>query len=118
MAFRLVLTERPEPGKDFGENVFLDNLPSDYKVYVFSYPAEMPDTTLEDKLRDLGNITGNNLFVNVGRLDDPQHDKIVKLFGVNLKRVPFPVVLLTFLGSTGVDAKELNSEIPGRFARS
>jgi hypothetical protein len=102
MAFRLILTESPEPGKDFGENVFFDNLPSDYKVYVFSYPAEMPDTTLEDKLRELGNITGNNLFVNIGRLADPQHDKIVKLFGVK----NYPVIIVTAIDALASPAQD------------
>ena len=40
MAYKLVFTERPTEGqKDFGENAFLDDLPTDYKVYAFYYPT-------------------------------------------------------------------------------
>ena len=77
MPYQLVLRE-PEEGssKAVGENIFLANLPANFPVYAFYYPAEMPDSDFEKLLRTLGERTGENLFVNIGRLNDPQFDKI------------------------------------------
>ena len=47
MTFQLVLTEASaENPKDIGENVFFDNLDTDYKVYLFYYPGTMADRAL------------------------------------------------------------------------
>src|SRR5262249_40601561 len=46
---------------------------------------------LESALRDLGEMSGNNLFVNIGRLDDPEYDKIRNHFGIK----PLPVIVIT-----------------------
>jgi hypothetical protein len=92
VTYQLVLREPGEDGtKAVGENVFLANLSSEFPVYIFYYPAEMPDPTFERQLRSLGDKTGNNLFVNIGRLDDPQLDKIVHKFELK----SFPVVVVT-----------------------
>ena len=92
MPFQLVLKEPPtENAKSVGENIFFENLPFDYKVYALYYPAAMPDEALEAKLRALGAITGGNLLVNIGRLDDPQLDKIASLFQVK----SYSVIIVT-----------------------
>jgi len=92
MSYQLVLSERVEEiTRDVGENVFFDNLPSDSEVYLFYYPGAMPNKELESKLRDFGNNTGKNLFVNIGRLNDPNFKKIVNNFGVK----DFPVIIVT-----------------------
>jgi hypothetical protein len=96
MGYSLVLRARSdgEPGaKDFGENVFLDDLSADYKVFVFYYPGAMVDEAMENKLKDLGRITGKNVFVNIGRLNDPQLSKIVSQFHIR----NYPVVVVTAL---------------------
>lgn len=95
MAFELVLKERSAAGKDVGDNIFFSNLPDDYKVYALYYPGAMPDLALENKLRDLGNITGKNLLVNIGRLNDPQYDRVVACFGVKNS----PVIIVTAIAS-------------------
>jgi hypothetical protein len=91
--YRLVLSEpTDERGKkDVGQNVFLSDLPYDYKVYVFYYPGIMPNPVLEEKLRALGDDTGKNLFVNIGRRNDPNFDKIVARFGIR----HYPVIVVT-----------------------
>jgi len=92
MSCQLVLTERPsEGGKRLGENVLLDDIPVDCKVYVFYYPGEMRDTALEKRLRGLGKITGKNLFVNIGGLNDPKLGEIQKRFAIR----KYPVIVLT-----------------------
>jgi hypothetical protein len=97
--------ERPE--KAIGENIFLGDLGSAYKVYVFYYPGAMPNEGLEEGLRRLGVDTGENLFVNIGRLDDPKFDKIAKKFGIE----GLPVIIVT--GVEGIaslkDANDLST---------
>jgi hypothetical protein len=96
MPYQLVFTEPPAAviNRAVGENVFWNDLPADFKVYLFYYAGAMPDEAMEKKLRDLGSATGNNLFVNIGRLDDDQFDKISELFGIR----KFPVIVITALG--------------------
>jgi hypothetical protein len=77
--------------KDIGENVYLSDLDHDYKVFAFYYPQAMRDEAVEDALRGLGELTGKNLFVNIGKLDDPAFATIVKTFGIDT----FPVVVMT-----------------------
>jgi hypothetical protein len=93
MPFQLVFEEPPGPiaAKAVGENVFFSDLPGDCKVFLFYYPGAMPDPNLEPKLRALGERTGTNLFVNIGWLNDPQYDKIVKYFGITKN----PVIIMT-----------------------
>ena len=91
MTYRVVLAEEPSPGKQVGDNVFLDDVPPNCRVYLFYYPGAMPDAALEKALRELGEIAGNNLFVNIGRLDDPQYDKIASHFSIK----SLPVIVLT-----------------------
>ena len=84
MPSRLVFEEAPDSAgsRAVGENVFFNDLPQECKVFLFYYPAAMPDPNLESKLRSLGQRTGTNLFVNIGWLNDPQYDKIVKYFAI------------------------------------
>ena len=109
MSYQLTLNEpkgeRAE--KAIGENVFLDNLWSAYKVFIFYYPGAMPNEGLEEGLRRLGMVTGENLFVNIGRLDDPKFDEIARKFGVE----GLPVIIVT--GVDGIaslkDANDLST---------
>jgi hypothetical protein len=78
-------------GKDFGENVLFANLSEQYKVYAFYYPGDVTDPDLEDALRTLADSAGKNLFVNIGRLNDPQLDKIAGRFKIK----QYPVVIVT-----------------------
>jgi hypothetical protein len=93
MSYQLVLYEwsSNEIAKNIGENVFIDNMSDDYKVYLFYYPGAMPNGELESKLRTLGHVTGKNLFVNIGRLNDPKYYKIKNRFGI----IDLPVIILT-----------------------
>jgi len=77
--------------KDVGENTFLRDLSPEYKVFAFYYPSAMRSEDLETALRGLGELTGKNVFVNIGKLNDPDFDKIAGAF--ELTR--FPVVVLT-----------------------
>src|SRR5215469_8228738 len=80
--------------KDVGEDVFFDNLPADYKVFLFYYPAEMPDPRLESTLRRIGESAGKNLFLNIGRYDDPKYGWMVERFGIRAH----PVIVITAVG--------------------
>ncbi len=92
MAYQLILSEpMEERAKNVGENVLLDNLSLDYKVYLFYYPGALPNDDLEKELRALGAASGKNLFVNIGKLDDPDYDKIAARFGIR----NLPVVVVT-----------------------
>jgi hypothetical protein len=92
MSYQLVFTEKPTGVlKAVGENVFLDDLSPSYKVYLFYYAGSMPNRPLEDGLRNLGESTGQNLFVNIGKLDDPKFDSIANRFEISI----FPVIVIT-----------------------
>ncbi len=94
MGYQLVLTEPVEEktgAKVVGENVFFNDLPSDCKVYLLYYPRAMPNIDMENKLRGLGNKTGNNLYVNIGGLDDPDYDMIANKFNIRSN----PVIIIT-----------------------
>ena len=92
MTYRLVLTETfDQKTKDVGDNVFLDDLSNEYKVYVFYYPEITPNEVLKKKLRLLGDISGKNLFVNIGRRNDPNFNKILNKFEIR----DYPVIIVT-----------------------
>ena len=79
MSYDLVLTEREADGlRAVGDNILFASLPAEYPVYAFYYPSETHDPEFEKKLRSLGERAGNNLFINIGRLDDPQLSKHLK----------------------------------------
>jgi hypothetical protein len=104
MPYQLILQEaEQEATKAVGENIFLANLPAEFPVYAFYYPAEMPDYDFENLLRKLGGRTGNNLFVNIGRLDDPQFDRIVRKFEIT----SFPALVLTAVADLAAPDDEL-----------
>jgi hypothetical protein len=111
MPYQLVLRE-PEEGssKAVGENTFLANLPANFPVYAFYYPAEMPDSDFEKLLRTLGERTGENLFVNIGRLNDPQFDKIVHKFEIT----SFPTLVMTAVAEL---AAAPNDELMSAYVR-
>jgi hypothetical protein len=91
--YSLVLKDNPKLGRPrrIGENVFLADVPDECKVFAFYYPSSMRDEALDAALRSLGDMAGDNLFVNIGKLDDPAFDKIIKAFGITT----FPVVVVT-----------------------
>ena len=92
MVYSLVLTRPTEEGaKDFGENIFFDQLSDKYRVYLFYYPGPILNPDLEKNLRDFGVGTGKNLLVNIGRLNDPKFNQIVSAFKIRT----FPVVIVT-----------------------
>src|SRR5438094_408529 len=95
MAYQLVLSQgdgaKALGTKNLGEDVFLDDLSRDFKVYLLYYSGAVPNEDLEARLRNLGKVTGNNLFVNIGRLGDPNYNKIKKKFAIK----NLPVLLMT-----------------------
>ena len=91
ISYKLVLSGMPEFKEGVDEDVYLDDIPSDYKVYLLYYPGPLLNEDLENKLRTLGEITGRNLFVYIGRLDDPKYSKIASTF----KIMKLPVIIIT-----------------------
>ncbi len=111
MSYRLVLREKTEAHtKDIGENVFFNNLDSDYRVFLFYYAGVLPNEELEDKLRDLGEITGKNLFVNIGKLNDPNFGLMVSRFGIT----QYPVIIMTAVDEL---ASIKEGDFPSAFVR-
>jgi len=103
MPYDLLLVEPPTPNRDRGfGNVFLNDLPAGYKVYLFYYGGAMPDDELESRLRKLGEIANNNLYVNTGTLGDPQHGAIASRFEIK----HYPVILLTAIDALASPADE------------
>ena len=73
-----------------GENVFLANLPQSPKVFALFYRGGAETDEVEGKLRTLGQRTGDNLYVNIGTLVDPDYSIAVQRF--KIKRLPAIVV--------------------------
>jgi hypothetical protein len=71
--------------------VFLTDLPVGVKVFALYYAGVMENEELEKQLRKLGDNTGRNLFINMGRLSDPNFDFIETRF----KITKFPVIIMT-----------------------
>lgn len=115
MSYRLVLTEKPRVvvnnlgDKDVGDNVFLDNIPPSCKVYLFYYGGAMGNELLEEGLRKLGDNAGQNLFVNIGKFNDPKFDEITRRFEMET----FPVVVITAVS----DLASLTNEYLSAYAR-
>jgi hypothetical protein len=110
MSYQLVLTEKPSAGtRDVGDNVFLDNIPPSYKVYLFYYAGAMGNDLLEEGLRKLGENTGQNLFVNIGKFNDPKFDEIKNRFEIT----KFPVVVITAVS----DLASLTNDYLSAYAR-
>ena len=93
VTYTLSLMDDPGPGltKDIGENVFLNDLSSKYRVFAFYYPPPIENEDLANGLRSLGDMTGENLLVNIGKLNDPSFEKIVEAFDIR----KYPVVVVT-----------------------
>jgi hypothetical protein len=77
--------------KAVGDNIFLANLPTSPKVFAFFYPGSDDTSKVEERLRTLGQKTGDNLFINFGTLTDPDYDQAVECFGIG----PLPVIVVT-----------------------
>lgn len=102
MSFNIILIEKEDPPaagdkpreKAVGERVFLANLPTSPKVFAFFYPGDSDTDEVEKRLRTLGKKTGDNLFVNIGTLLDPDYKRAVERFGIG----PLPVIVVTAIG--------------------
>src|SRR5215469_10522065 len=96
MPYDIVFVEPEDPslaaGKDRGAgSVFLSNLPASAKVFAFFYPSSVAMNDLVERLRSLGRGTGDNLFVNIGSLRDPDYRVACERFGVGA----LPVIIIT-----------------------
>jgi hypothetical protein len=91
MSYDIVFVDNPGPGRGVGESVFLSNLPTNPKVFVFFYRGAADVSEVEKGLRALGQKTGDNLFVNIASQADPDYDKAEKCFGIRR----WPVIVVT-----------------------
>jgi len=105
MSYQLVISGLEGTTTKGEGEVFLDDLPLDSKVFLLYYPGSMPNEDLEDKLKDLGKRTGKNLYVNTGRLDDPNYDKIVNKFDITT----FPVMIITAIDTLASPPAKLST---------
>jgi hypothetical protein len=100
----LILTEE-ERTMDVGDNVFFDNLPAAYKVYVLCYLGVGADQALVQKLKDFGSETGNNCLINIAKLNDPNYTKVRKTFGI----MTFPTIIITATGDLATPPSEYST---------
>lgn len=93
MKYQLVSSEleNGEIALGTGDNVILDDLPRDYKVYAQCYLGPRPSADLVAGLRDLGDITGNNLFINFAKPDDPRYADLAAKFNITV----WPTIIIT-----------------------
>ena len=97
MAYDIVFVEQDnlqvnkgQKEKAVGESIFLATLPTNPKVFAFFYPSDADTDAAEERLRALGQKTGDNLFVNIGTLADPDYEHAVERY--NIKQLPVVVV--------------------------
>jgi hypothetical protein len=85
--------KKQKSAKAVGEKILFNDLPADSKVYLLYYPPfTNRNMDLESKLREFGNDTAKNLFVNIGTLGDPSFILLAPMFGgFN----DLPVVIIT-----------------------
>jgi hypothetical protein len=100
MSYNLILAEQPDDqtrsGRAVGEeNAVLRNLTNEFKVYAFYYPSAVTDDALEHRLRELGQRTGKNLYINIGGLGDEDYNTVTQLFRID----SLPVIVITALDS-------------------
>jgi tetratricopeptide (TPR) repeat protein len=87
-SYRLALSENVTgTAMAVGDNIFFENLPHDYKVYVLCYPGTDMNEELRNKLTSLGEQSGKNLLVNFAKLNDPNYAPALKLKGFCLQAV-------------------------------
>jgi hypothetical protein len=101
MAYDIVFVEEPEVGRDPASasdhqdrgtgTVFLSQLPRDPKVFAFFFPGSADTEELQRRLRALGEKTGDNLYVDMGSLLDPDYLAARERF----KLGPLPAVIVT-----------------------
>ena len=66
----------------------LSNLPTNYKIFAQYYPRSANlDEGIETALRNFGARTGENVLVNIGRIDDEKYDFVTKMFNMD-RRLP------------------------------
>jgi hypothetical protein len=103
LSYRLIAAGQPgDTQRDVGDNVLLADLADEFKVYAFYYGAGMPNLSVIQALRTLGAETGKNLFINIGKLNDPQQDKIARMFGIE----KYPVLVMTALSHLAASRDE------------
>jgi hypothetical protein len=100
MAYDVVFVEKEEPPapgeklKEVGESVFLSKLPTNPKVFALFFPGSSDTDDLQKLLRALGEKAGDNLYVNMGALSDPDYQRAAKRFGLR----PLPAIVVTAIG--------------------
>ena len=100
MTYDIVFEEKPTCGaraiadRASGYGVFLSNLPTNPKVFVFFYRGSADTSEVEKGLRALGQRTGDNLFVNIASPADPHYDTAKKRFSIR----EWPVIVVTAIG--------------------
>jgi hypothetical protein len=77
--------------RDSKEDIFFDDLPIDYKVYLLYYSGPIRNKDIEGKLREFGNYAGKNLFVNIAKLNDPNYRTVVQQFKIK----DLPSIIMT-----------------------
>jgi hypothetical protein len=91
--YNVVFIEKDEEGRAVGENVFLSALPANPKVFALFYPGSTESKDTERRLRALGERAGDNLWVNLGLLRDPDYQQAARQFRIS--RLPVVVVTAT-----------------------
>jgi len=86
----------PKTSKGYTENVLLEKLPLEYKVYILYYSGNFLNKELANKLKAFGQSSGKNLLVNIIKTqDDPHLNKALAWFGIKT----YPSVIVTALST-------------------
>ncbi len=117
MAYDIIFVEKQDAPvrnvlkRGVGENVFLSSLPTNPKVFAFFFPGSLDTGDLEKRLRSLGERTGDNLFVNMASLADPDYDRAQKRFRIGA----LPTVVVTAISPLAVTPDSGCSATVGEF---
>ena len=90
MAKIKIVNTSPPGRRSFAEDVTLDNIPENCKVYCLVYGVSDTDQTIKNDLENIGKEYGNNLFVDFWSMADERYTDVATYF--SLKDLPVIVV--------------------------
>ena len=96
MAYDILFVEKEDQPAAGAEprgvgDVFLSKLPTSPKVFALFFDGSLDTEDVRERLRTLGEKTGDNFYVNVGTLSDPDYQAAARRFNLG----PLPAIVVT-----------------------
>jgi hypothetical protein len=91
--------------KEVGDNIFFNDLPHDFKVYLICYAGTKMNEELKSRLVSFGEMTGKNLLVNMSKLNDINYDKVRTRYDI----ISFPTIIITALSEIASPPEECST---------